>query len=40
MGVSADKAANRSALANPDALEYFIEFAKRSAISPRLTSEK
>ena len=29
MGVSADKAANRSALANPDALEYFIEFAKR-----------
>ena len=29
MGVSAEKAANRAALANPDALEYFIAFASR-----------
>jgi len=29
MGVPADQAANRAALANPGALDYFIEFAKR-----------
>ncbi len=29
MGMPADQAANRAALANPGALEYFIEFAKR-----------
>ncbi len=29
MGVPADKAANRAALANPGALDFFIEFAKR-----------
>jgi acetoacetyl-CoA synthetase len=29
MGMPADKAANRAALANPGALEYFIEFAQR-----------
>jgi acetoacetyl-CoA synthetase len=31
MGLPADRAANRAALANPDALDYFIEFAKQQS---------
>ena len=31
MGLPAEQAANRSALANPSALDYFIEFAKRQS---------
>jgi acetoacetyl-CoA synthetase len=34
MGLPADKAANRAALANPAALDYFIEFAKQHHKNP------
>ena len=30
MGTEADKAASRDSLQNPDALDYFVDFAKRS----------
>jgi acetoacetyl-CoA synthetase len=28
MGIPAEKAANRAAVANPDALDYFIDYAR------------
>jgi acetoacetyl-CoA synthetase len=31
MGVPADKAANRAAMANPEALDYFIDYAARQS---------
>ena len=30
MGAEADKAASRDSLQNPEALDYFVDFAKRS----------
>jgi acetoacetyl-CoA synthetase len=38
MGVPPEKAANRAALANPTALDFFIDYANTQTDYPRFTS--